>query len=48
MFQKRSKLRVFWDGFQYVAHHNNTNVLGLGPTPGAAIRDWQWWWNVPY
>lgn len=42
------KLRVKWDGFQYVCYHRGTNVTGFGASPGAAIKNWQYWWNIPF
>ena len=45
-----AKLKVVWIAAEqkFFAAHPNTNVTGHGHTPGAAIRDWQYWWNIPY
>ncbi len=44
------KLVVKWrkDRQCYEARHPRTNVTGHGDSPGAAIRNWQWWWDVPF
>jgi len=44
------KLKVIWrpDRKEFWATHPNTNVTGQGQTPGEAIRDWQYWWAMPY
>lgn len=46
----RDKLLVRWraDQRRYEATCRTTNVVGHGATPGDAIRDWQWWWAVPF
>lgn len=50
MRAEQVKLRVVWRAGEqeFYATHPNTNVTGHGPTPGDAIRDWQYWWNIPY
>lgn len=44
------KLVVVWVKAEqrYLCTHPNTNVTGHGATPGDAIRDWQYWWDIPY
>ena len=32
----------------FMCKHPNCNVLGFGRTPGEAIRNWQFWYNIPY
>lgn len=46
----RDKLVVKWRAGQrrYEATCRSTNVVGHGATPGDAIRNWQWWWEVPF
>jgi hypothetical protein len=46
----QSKLKVVWlpDNQEFYVTHPNTNVTGFGKTPGAAIRNWLFWWNIPY
>lgn len=34
------KLRVKWDGFQFVCTKTECRTVGFGVSPGAAIRDW--------
>ena len=34
------KLRVKWDGFQYVCSKEGISTFGFGATPGDAIRNW--------
>ena len=50
MRAEQVKLKVVWlpDTQQFEATHPNTNVTGHGPTPGEAIRNWQFWWNIAY
>lgn len=43
-----NKLVVKWDGFQYVCSKTGISTFGFGDSPGAAIRNWQWWWAVPF
>lgn len=44
------KLVVKWDSLlqNYEATCGSTNVKGHGDTPGAAIRNWIYWWWSPY
>lgn len=35
-----NKLRVKWDGFQYVCSKEGISTFGFGATPGDAIRNW--------
>lgn len=46
----RDKLVVKWraDQKRYEAKCMSTNVVGHGPSPGAAIRDWRYWWDCPF
>ena len=44
----RDKLVVKWDGFQFVCRKEGISTFGFGPTPGEAIRNWQWWLAVPF
>ena len=46
----KRKLKVVWtsENAEFTATHPNTNVKGYGPTPGAAVRNWKYWWNFPY
>lgn len=46
----RDKLSVRWraDQRRYEAWCRSTNVVGHGPTPGDAIRNWQFWWDIPF
>lgn len=50
MSSEKEKLKVVFDRSkrEFVATHPHTNVTGYGSTPGAAIRNWQDWWNTPY
>lgn len=50
MRAEQRKLQVKWrsDIGLFFCTHPNTNVTGQGQSPGAAIRDWQYWWNIPY
>ncbi len=50
MRAEERKLVVKWCGIAgaYCCTHPNTNVTGYGATPGAAIKDWQFWWSIPY
>lgn len=43
-----NKLVVKWDGCQYVCSKTGISTFGFGDSPGAAIRNWQWWWAVPF
>lgn len=45
-----AKLRVVWwaDRQKFHCSHRHCNVTGLGDTPGEAIRNWQFWYNIPY
>lgn len=44
------KLVVKWraDQKRYECKHPHTNVVGHGGSPGAAIRNWKYWWEIPY
>ena len=46
----RKKLKVQWCPAKriYLCTHPQTNVCGEGTTPGEAIRNWQYWWTIPY
>jgi hypothetical protein len=46
----RDKLVVKWrsDQRRYEAKCRSTNVVGHGDSPGAAIRNWQYWWDIPF
>lgn len=44
----KNKLCVKWNGQEFVCTHPNTNVTGHGSTISAAIKNWQYWWNIPY
>lgn len=50
MSSSNAKLKVVFSKSirEFVATHPNTNVIGYGHTPGAAVRNWQYWWNIPY
>jgi len=46
----RPKLKVQWCPAkqEFYCTHPNTNVWGHGSTPGAAILNWKYWWEIPY
>ena len=50
MHPSQRKLKVVWCPInaEFVATHPNTNVKGYGQSPGEAVRNWQYWWNIPY
>jgi len=45
-----SRIRVAWnkEAECFIATHPYTNVKGYSVTISKAIKDWQWWWEVPY
>jgi hypothetical protein len=50
MRPSEAKLKVVWqsDKQEFIATHPNTNVKGYGRSPGESVRNWEFWWNIPY